>query len=182
METLISKLKGALRDEFGDDPGFDLMTEVSDSGSVTAVLTTERFEDLREVERQQEIWEVLERELAPEEQSKINIVLANTPEETRVFEHVPESDDFDDFEDRLGALFRQSFDDSAVVELHDIGQDRVTLSVQSGSFDHKSEAERQQMVWDLLDDKLAPQQRKQVRSVRPMTPDEAERTRRRSAG
>lgn len=81
--ALIDKLQDSFEHHFGDDDeGLLFEAERSSSGQVTGILTSSIFENMREYQRQNMIWDVLEAELNDEELERITIIIANTPEET----------------------------------------------------------------------------------------------------
>ncbi len=54
---------------------------IRDDDGIIGVLVSAEFEGLEAIDRQNRIWDVLERSLTPEEQRQIQIIVAATPTE-----------------------------------------------------------------------------------------------------
>lgn len=175
MADLEEKLEREFGEYFGEDPEYGLDVEMSERNSATAFLTSSAFDGLDEYERQERVWDVLESEFDEEEQARINIVIANTPRETEAMFDEDNGPNVEDLEEKLETAFREVFDRSSALELDDIGDDRFAGSLISGSFAGKTEAERQNMVWDVIDEHLPPWERNHIVSIRTLTPEENRR-------
>lgn len=82
----VEKLQTILEEHFGEDPGYELQLDVSDTGQVSGLLTLQAFEDAPEYERQNVIWDVLDEALDEDERFRITLIIANAPEETAVLD------------------------------------------------------------------------------------------------
>jgi acid stress-induced BolA-like protein IbaG/YrbA len=77
MGQLEEKLTRILKKEF---PAFESIN-VQDDDGIIAVLVSREFEGLESIDRQNRIWDVLDRSLLPEERRQVQIIVAATPEE-----------------------------------------------------------------------------------------------------
>jgi stress-induced morphogen len=77
MGELAEKVDRALRRAFTDLKSL----EINDEDGIIGVLVSPSFEGLEAIDRQDRIWDVLDRALAPEEKRQIQIIVAATPEE-----------------------------------------------------------------------------------------------------
>lgn len=86
METLRSKVESALK-KFVDDPEVDRLVLDDDvpPGKVAGTLISTQFEGKPSTERQDLIWDELDAVLDTLERSRVVIILAQTPEENRLY-------------------------------------------------------------------------------------------------
>ncbi len=77
MDELAEKVKRILRNAF---PRLDSL-EIHDDDGIIGVLVSPMFEGLESIDRQNMIWDALDRNLEPDEKRQIQIIVAATPEE-----------------------------------------------------------------------------------------------------
>lgn len=80
--ALKEKIQRILQDEFRDDPGYDLELEESAGGDVSGILTLQMFEGLETYQRQDRLWDVLDKHFDDDERAAIALIVTNTPEES----------------------------------------------------------------------------------------------------
>ena len=76
MEELDKKVISVLKAAF---PSAEI--DLQDDDGIIGVLVSNEFEGVEAIDRQNKIWKVLDRSLAPEEKRRIHIIVAATPEE-----------------------------------------------------------------------------------------------------
>lgn len=76
MATVREKVKSLLEKAF---PKATL--ELQDDDGIIGVLVSDEFEELEAIDRQDKIWDVLDRALTPEEKRQVLTIVAATPEE-----------------------------------------------------------------------------------------------------
>ena len=80
FEQFMRRVKTLLNDEFPDADS--LKFEVSEDGDkISGYIVSREFKGMEDADRQDRVWDVLEKILSPNEQSRILSVLAYTPEE-----------------------------------------------------------------------------------------------------
>ena len=77
MEGLAKKVEQLLKKAFPSLASLD----IQDDDGIIGVMVSMDFQDLDAIDRQNKIWDVLERTLTPEEQRQIQIIVAETPAE-----------------------------------------------------------------------------------------------------
>jgi acid stress-induced BolA-like protein IbaG/YrbA len=77
MDELAEKVKRILRSAF---PRLDSL-DIHDDDGIIGVLVSPEFEGLESIDRQDRIWDALDRNLEPDEKRQIQIIVAATPEE-----------------------------------------------------------------------------------------------------
>ena len=75
---LKKKVTGILQNAFG---GCSVELEKSGAGKMAGFLVWDRFKGVEQIERQERLWKVLEKELGAEELLGISTILTLTPEE-----------------------------------------------------------------------------------------------------
>ncbi len=79
-ELFVRRVKTLLNDEFHDADA--LKFEVSEDGEkISGYVVSREFAGMEDADRQDRVWDVLEKNLSPAEQSRILSVLAYTPDE-----------------------------------------------------------------------------------------------------
>jgi len=79
-DQFVRRVKTLLNDEFHDADA--LKFEVSEDGEkVSGYVVSREFAGMEDADRQDRVWDVLEKNLSPAEQSRILSVLAYTPDE-----------------------------------------------------------------------------------------------------
>ena len=77
MDELAEKVERILRIAF---PRLDSL-DIRDDDGIIGILVSPMFEGLESIDRQNMIWDALDRNLEPDEKRQIQIIVAATPEE-----------------------------------------------------------------------------------------------------
>jgi len=75
-----TKVEDALRDLYSK-PGEALVLEASGPSKVGGVLISAQFDGWTHAERQDRIWDLLDKVLSPYERTRVTLIVAKTPEE-----------------------------------------------------------------------------------------------------
>jgi stress-induced morphogen len=78
MEELKSKIERILRAAF---PEQQSLVDIQDDDGIIGMLVSPKFEGLEAIDRQNMIWDVLDRSLEAAEKRQIQIIVTATPEE-----------------------------------------------------------------------------------------------------